>query len=76
MPAPKGGLFAALPPPDMEDEGDDIDEDLDLEPTDDETEDLGGAFESYARVALGGDASPGQVSALREAIMSLIEETK
>lgn len=77
MSPPKGGLFAVLPPPDdFEDEGEDVDAELDLEPTEDETEEMGGAFESYAQEALGGDATPAQVSALREAIMSLIEETK
>lgn len=76
MPGPKGGLFAMLPPPEEDDEGEDVDMELDLEPTEDEAEDMGGAFESYAREALGGKASPAQVSALREAILSLIEETK
>ena len=76
--APKGGLFAVLPPPegDFDDEGDDVDEELDLLAPGDEDEDMGGAFESYAKEALGVDSSPAQVSALREAIMSLIEESK
>lgn len=74
---PKGGLFAVLPPPDEDEEADDTFDDMDLEPTEDEADDMGGAFESYAREATDPKASPeARVAALREAILSLLEEQK
>jgi hypothetical protein len=71
----KGGLFAVTSPPAEDDDDDFADDALPAEDDEEMTEPMGGPFDSYAATIFDDKADvTAKIEALREAILTLIEE--